>query len=151
MCPFCKFKYISCSYLSPGVFVHVLVTLIQIHLMFLFIRDGLTDEQIAKNIQIHLMFLFILHSAHITDFQGNSNTSHVLIYRHRLKRLLLFRNSNTSHVLIYLKTMLFLLCTLTFKYISCSYLSRFSDGKYSVTLSFKYISCSYLSLLHKNY
>ena len=54
--------------------------------------------------------------------------------------------SNTSHVLIYRNTFgLFTAYISTFKYISCSYLSYCSDGKFIFFIQFKYISCSYLS------
>ena len=117
-----------------------------------------------------------------------SNTSHVLIYRFAVSGVLFLSDSNTSHVLIYhqlrdlmrvLKKiqihLMFLFIwgfqvatirVITFKYISCSYLSfytilTFPLISYSNTshvliyrnpfcihhflLPFKYISCSYLS------
>ena len=124
------FKYISCSYLSKTRMAasianeysntsHVLIyretkstelgiQVIQIHLMFLFIRKGVRDA--CKNflIQIHLMFLFIYKpkkrtcaatkfkyiSCSYLSFPGlvecgthyYSNTSHVLIYRESKKQ-----------------------------------------------------------------
>ena len=97
-----QFKYISCSYLSrPRMFCGTM-TLIQIHLMFLFILNGAAGSNTQRSIQIHLMFLFILNL--------QISLSHLL-------------NSNTSHVLIYLKCSPDGKAVSKFKYISCSYLS----------------------------
>ena len=103
------FKYISCSYLSNLAVDSCAVSIIQIHLMFLFILLFRWKIHILHTIQIHLMFLFIvvlgvrigwnrLEFKYISCsyLSGNiiqslfvgyySNTSHVLIYHSHLAR-----------------------------------------------------------------
>ena len=98
---------------------------IQIHLMFLFIRQGVENLWTLLEIQIHLMFLFIVIWFRVALLLHDSNTSHVLIYRIRFFRYIgIMANSNTSHVLIYLVLDFANGADMLFKYISCSYLSR---------------------------
>ena len=119
-----QFKYISCSYLSNLAVDSCAVSIIQIHLMFLFISKQAFQPFIVPSfkyiscsylsawkrrrgtlypIQIHLMFLFIAQNLQVLHTWQYSNTSHVLIYQ----------RGNVDEVLFTL-----------FKYISCSYLSR---------------------------
>ena len=63
-------------------------SLIQIHLMFLFIPISEFLCRISYAIQIHLMFLFIVSFAfNIGSIDKYSNTSHVLIYRLGILRM----------------------------------------------------------------
>ena len=103
----------------------VLMFLIQIHLMFLFIRNHSISKSKGAIIQIHLMFLFIPHTV-----QQYAITTVIQIH---LMFLFIF--------LSYLKNSI----TQPFKYISCSYLSSFTNNYGLSTSQFKYISCSYLS------
>ena len=84
---------------------------IQIHLMFLFIKERKYIYKIRIQIQIHLMFLFIIGGKKMAAGFSDSNTSHVLIYR------------------LFLVSCVF---SLTFKYISCYYLSNISNSGFSI-------------------
>ena len=74
------FKYISCSYLSSWNAGAERTYIIQIHLMFLFIKQQVQNLQVLHTIQIHLMFLFISMLQSYCFALSHSNTSHVLIY-----------------------------------------------------------------------
>ena len=101
------------------------IEIIQIHLMFLFIRKDFACYLYGFCIQIHLMFLFIVIWFRVALLLHDSNTSHVLIYRIRFFRYIgIMANSNTSHVLIYLVLDFANGADMLFKYISCSYLSQ---------------------------
>ena len=97
-------------------------------------------------IQIHLMFLFIPSSDCMLPGKVYSNTSHVLIYQYRYA-------ASGGHLYIQIHLMFlfilkagdFMLSLVTFKYISCSYLSPYGHDTLLVNPLFKYISCSYLS------
>ena len=115
--------------------------------MFLFIAVLISTIRLLSAIQIHLMFLFIRNQNKQIREYYNSNTSHVLIYP-SMSYLLVgqYIDSNTSHVLIYrLSANGYTDRTNGFKYISCSYLSTLANVSEMQTKIFKYISCSYLS------
>ncbi len=127
---------------------HVIFCVIQIHLMFLFIFTILLSSRFMR-LYSNTSHVLIYHRkvGGAKSSYHNSNTSHVLIYQILMqldKQSLL--HSNTSHVLIYLDLLLFAFAPNSFKYISCSYLSRVPGIHLIRAASFKYISCSYLSL-----
>ncbi len=101
-------------------------------------------------IQIHLMFLFIKIGLTLwVGLSWYSNTSHVLIYHcHFLFSFLCF-TIQIHLMFLFIELITGLTTRLAeFKYISCSYLSINIQLK-SINISrFKYISCSYLSGVH---
>ena len=115
--------------------------------MFLFIVLNWVTGRGYTLIQIHLMFLFIITEITALFSSSNSNTSHVLIYP-----LLIWYKSSLNPIQIHL---MFLFITaavascvsesFVFKNISCSYLSLPVMEFGTPVTVFKYISCSYLS------
>ena len=125
------FKYISCYCLSEPYTSQACAIKIQIHLMLLFIQLYPTFFLPVWCIQIHLMLLFILEklsqvldvsifkyiscyclsaaSAVSGTINGDSNTSHVIVYPGSSFRPMPEVYSNTSHVIVYpgLKSRLF--------------------------------------------
>ncbi len=120
---------------------------IQIHLMFLFIQ-GSQQERDRFPAFKYISCSYLSFNGLLSEtMEFDSNTSHVLIYHGGDGQLIpVIRHSNTSHVLIYLSALnLISSFSPTFKYISCSYLSKEFDMKTYTIEEFKYISCSYLS------
>ena len=116
--------------------------------MLLFIKYVTTHTGILKSIKIHLMLLFIDCLTQITNgTEKNSNTSHVIIYRRRKKQRTADNHIQIHLMLLFINALLCLCCTfLTFKYISCYYLSNGSLISFGFVNIFKYISCYYLSI-----
>ena len=114
--------------------------MIQIHLMFLFIRQNKQNSYTKKEIQIHLMFLFIPNAAIFFVVQ---------------KKFKYISCSYLSNSLAYQFNFSF-----PFKYISCSYLSdniyiiRYNDSFIQIHLMFLFILLIpfllTLKLLHSN-
>ena len=137
--------------------------------MLLFISTLPCGMPLSFKIQIHLMLLFIFvyisATRHIFSFKYiscyylsafridclpsnfNSNTSHVIIYRRRKKQRTADNHIQIHLMLLFINALLCLCCTfLTFKYISCYYLSNGSLISFGFVNIFKYISCYYLSI-----
>ena len=120
-----EFKYISCSYLSRGL------PLPSFNLTkFKYISCSYLSERPCRSctcdcgIQIHLMFLFIYNGVHSASGNSDSNTSHVLIYpliRNEILKEKEFKYISCSYLSIGLALDKYK--ALKFKYISCSYLS----------------------------
>ena len=122
----CKFKYISCSYLSSSKYLFIPNCIIQIHLMFLFIAIQLVYKTAPQEFK-YISCSYLSETGRFSVFADT--------------------NSNTSHVPIYHTSFLRFFLILIFKYISCSYLSNAQAAESEQEFSFKYISCSYLSTL----
>ena len=121
------FKYISCSYLSyhRSVFVYIVNHLNTSHvLIYLAVKTSYIKLKIYLNTSHVLIYPGFISSKHQTCF--NLNTSHVLIYQYnKLIQSFPWWYLNTSHVLIYRRIHLRSVYLHEFKYISCSYLSRY--------------------------
>ena len=162
-----QFQYISCSYLSI-TYLHQSVRKPEFQYISCSYLSRGSNGWWLRRLSIHLMFLFIQGFKWAGWLRRHFNTSHVLIYPLVLGCVgIILANFNTSHVLIYLDLLLTrLMLTITFQYISCSYLSTTtSTCTLPTTISihlmflfirvtelhlicnplFQYISCSYLS------
>ena len=123
--------------------------LVSIHLMLLFIPDGLPE--LTGSIQFQYISCCYLSEMEVTlvDHLVRFNTSHVVIYqRYRMEESMERKSFNTSHVVIYPPIFFIKRIKLLFQYISCCYLSNSLEGLKNTIIQFQYISCCYLSFLH---
>ena len=141
-----KFKYISCYSLSLRRRLLVHVSLIQIHLMLFFICIFYCIYSVLSCIQIHLMLFFIPLEEDVFVFVSHSNTSHVILYQKYFRTEHILRRIQIHLMLFFIKTsLMYHLCGMQFKYISCYSLSSFIFLPAPSYSAFKYISCYSLS------